>query len=151
MSLGTRAHQLAMYVIYDNPLQYFIGNPSQARKEPEFMTFLGSMPTTWDETIILDGKPGEYIVTARLKDGIWYLGAMTDWTEREFNVDLSPLGINHYDLQGVIDGVNANEYASDYQWLRSSANSNQQLTLRLAKGGGAVIKILPVQPSPQLP
>jgi hypothetical protein len=66
-------------------------------------------------------------------------------------VDLSPLGINHYDLEGVIDGVNANEYASDYQWLRSSANSNQQLTLRLAKGGGAVIKILPVQPSPQQP
>ncbi len=151
MSLGTRAHQLAMYVIYDNPLQYFIGNPSQAGKEPEFMTFLGSLPTTWDETIILDGKPGEYIVTARLKDGIWYLGAMTDWTERELNVDLSPLGINHYDLEGVIDGVNANEYASDYQWLRSSANSNQQLTLRLAKGGGAVIKILPVQPSPQQP
>ena len=151
MSLGTRAHQLAMYVIYDNPLQYFIGNPSQARKEPEFMTFLGSMPTTWDETIILEGKPGEYIVTARLKDGIWYLGAMTDWTERELNVDLSPLGINYFDLEGIIDGVNANEYASDYQWLRSSANSNQQLTLRLAKGGGAVIKILPVQPSPQLP
>ena len=149
MSLGTRAHQLAMYIVYDNPLQYFVGNPSQGRKEPEFMNFFGSLPTTWEETIILDGIPGEYIITARLKGGIWYLGAMTDWTEREINVDLSPLGINHYDLEGVIDGVNANEYASDYQWLHSSANSNQQLTLRLAKGGGAVIKILPIQPSPQ--
>lgn len=149
MSLGTRAHQLAMYIVYDNPLQYFVGNPSQGRKEPEFMNFFGSLPTTWEETIILDGIPGEYIITARLKGGIWYLGAMTDWTEREINVDLSPLGINHYDLEGVIDGVNANEYASDYQWLHSSANSNQQLTLRLAKGGGAVIKMLPIQPSPQ--
>jgi alpha-glucosidase len=147
MSLGTRAHQLSMYLTYDNPLQYFVGNPSQGRKEPEFMTFLGSLPTTWDETIILDGKPGEYLVTARLKDGIWYLGAMTNWTERTLTIDLSRLGISLYDLEGIADGINANEYASDYQWIKKSGLSDQKLTLHLAKGGGAALKILPIKPS----
>ena len=147
MSLGTRAHQLSMYLVYDSPLQYFVGNPSQGRKEPEFMTFLGSLPTTWDETIILDGKPGEYLVTARFKDGIWYLGAMTNWTERTLTIDLSPLGIRRYELEGIIDGVNANTYASDYQWLRKSDLFDQKLTLHLAQGGGAVLKIHPIKTS----
>lgn len=147
MSLGTRAHQLSMYLIYDNPLQYFVGNPSQGRREPEFMTFLGSLPTTWEETIILDGKPGEYLVTARLKDGIWYLGAMTNWTERTLTIDLSRLGVDLYDLEGIADGVNANEYASDYQWIKKSGLSDQKLTLQLASGGGAALKIFPITPS----
>ncbi|MCU0402016.1 MAG: glycoside hydrolase family 97 catalytic domain-containing protein, partial [Algoriphagus sp.] len=147
MSLGTRAHQLSMYLIYDNPLQYFVGNPSQGKKEPEFMTFLGSLPTTWEETIILDGKPGEYLVTARLKDGIWYLGAMTNWTERTLTIDLSRLDVDHYDLEGIADGINANEYASDYQWIKKSGLSNQKLTLQLASGGGAALKIFPITPS----
>lgn len=147
MSLGTRAHQLSMYLIYDNPLQYFVGNPSQGRREPEFMTFLGSLPTTWEETIILDGKPGEYLVTARLKDGIWYLGAMTNWTERTLTIDLSRLGVDHYDLAGIVDGLNANEYASDYQWIKKSGLSDQSLTLQLASGGGAALKIFPITPT----
>jgi alpha-glucosidase len=143
MSLGTRSNQLAMYIVYDNPLQYFVGNPAQGRKEPEFMTFLGSLPTTWDETIILEGKPGEHIVTARYKEGIWYLGAMSNWTERQLIIDLSPLGITNYDLYGIIDGINANNYASDYQFIKLSGLSEKTLKLNLAKGGGAVIKIHP--------
>ena len=145
MSLGTRAHQLAMYIVYDNPLQYFVGNPSQGRKEPDFMTFFGSLPTTWDETIILDGKPGEYLVTARLKNGIWYLGAMSDWTERELTIDLSPLGLSRYNLSGVIDGINSGTYASDYEFINRSGISDQSLRIRLAKGGGTAIKIEPTE------
>lgn len=144
MSMGTRAHQLAMYVIYDSPLQYFVGNPSQGRKEPKFMKFLGSIPTTWDETLVLAGKPAEYLITARLKDGIWYIGAMSDWTEREFDLDLSPLELNSYNLSGIIDGVNSNSYASDYQFINQTEVSRQTLRIKLAKGGGAVIKIEPI-------
>ncbi len=144
MSLGTRAHQLAMYVIYDSPLQYFVGNPAQGRMEPEFMKFLGSIPTTWDETLILCGKPAEYLATARLKDGIWYIGAMRDWTERELVLDLSTLGLSQYNLSGIIDGVNSNTYASDYQFINQTEISDQTLRIKLAKGGGAVIKIEPI-------
>jgi len=145
MSQGTRAHQLAMYVIYDNPLQYFVGNPSQGFKEPEFMKFLGNIPTTWDETFVLEGSPAEYIVTARLKDGIWYIGAMSNWTERELIIDLSKLGLTQFSLTGIIDGVNSNMYASDYQFISQTAIKDQKLKISLGKGGGGVWRIEPFQ------
>src|SRR4029079_2702031 len=84
MSQGTRCHQLAMFVVYDSPIQIFSGNPSQGLLEPEFMNLLGSIPTTWDETKILEAKVSDYIITARKKDNDWYIGGMTDWTAREF-------------------------------------------------------------------
>ena len=143
MSQGTRAHQLAMYIVYDSPLQYFVGNPSQGFKEPEFMKFLGSIPTTWDETIVLDGKPGEYIVTARLKDGIWYIGAMNNWTEREVTIDLSTLGLKKYNLTGIIDGINSNNYAADYEIISSQGDAKEKFTLKLSKGGGGVWRVEP--------
>ena len=143
MSQGTRAHQLAMYVIYDNPLQYFVGNPSQGFLEPEFMHFLGSIPTTWDETIVLEGKPAEYIVTARLKDGVWYLGAMSNWTERVLTIDLSRLGLTQFNLTGITDGVNSNNYASDYQVISRNGITDQILTVQMGKGGGGVWRLEP--------
>jgi alpha-glucosidase len=73
MSMGTRCHQLAMFVVYDNPMQIFSGNPSQGLLEPKFMELLGSIPTVWDETIILDGRVGEYIITARKKGNDWFI------------------------------------------------------------------------------
>jgi len=63
MSQGTRMHQGAMFVIYESPIQIFSGNPSQGNLEPEYMSLIGSIPTVWDETIVLDGKVGEFIVT----------------------------------------------------------------------------------------
>jgi alpha-glucosidase len=143
MSQGTRAHQMAMYLIYDSPLQYFVGNPSQGFKEPEFMKFLGSIPTTWDETIVLDGKPAEYIVTARSKDGVWYIGAMNNWTERKLEIDLSTLGIKKFNLTAITDGINSNRYASDYEIINSHGNGEGKFTIRLGKGGGGVWRFEP--------
>ena len=145
MSQGTRAHQMAMYLIYDSPLQYFVGNPSQGFKEPELMKFVGSIPTTWDETIVLDGKPAEYIVTARSKDGIWYIGAMNNWTERELEIDLSILGIKQYDLTGIIDGINSNRYASDYEIVNRQGNGEEKFIKRLSKGGGGLWRLTPIK------
>ena len=145
MSQGTRAHQIAMYLIYDNPLQYFVGNPSQGIKEPEFMKFLGDIPTTWDETIVLNGIPSEYIVTARSKDGIWYIGAMNNWTERELEIDLTTLGIKNYNLTGIIDGMNSNRYASDYEILNRHGTAEEKFKLKLSKGGGGVWRFEPAK------
>lgn len=145
MSQGTRAHQMAMYLIYDSPLQYFVGNPSQGFKEPELMKFIGSIPTTWDETFVLMGKPAEYIVTARSKDGIWYIGAMNNWTERELEIDLSILGIKQYNLTGIIDGINSNRYASDYEILNRQGNAEEKFIIRLGKGGGGLWRLDPIK------
>ncbi len=143
MSQGTRAHQLAMYLIYDSPLQYFVGNPSQGFKEPELMKFVGHIPTTWDETIVLAGKPAEYIVTARLKDGIWYIGALNNWTERELTIDLSKLKLVNYTLSGIVDGINSNRYASDYKLISARGAGNQKFKVRLGKGGGGLWRFEP--------
>jgi alpha-glucosidase len=145
MSQGTRAHQIAMYLIYDSPLQYFVGNPSQGYKEPEMMKFIGNIPTTWDETIVLDGKPSEYIVTARQKNGVWYIGAMSNWTERTIRIDLSKLELKEYKLTGIIDGINSNKYASDYKVISMEGDAKEKMTIQIRKGGGGVWRLEPIK------
>jgi alpha-glucosidase len=80
---GTRCHQLAMFIVYDSPMQIFSGNPSQGMLEPDFMQLLGNLPTLWDETIITDARVGEYIVSARKKGNDWFIAGMSNWTERD--------------------------------------------------------------------
>jgi alpha-glucosidase len=113
-------------------------------REPEYMNFLGSIPTTWDETIVLEGLPAEYIVTARLKDGVWYIGAMSNWTERELTLDLKDLDLTQFNLTGIIDGVNSNNYAADYQFISKTGITDQKLKIRIGKGGGGVWRIEPI-------
>lgn len=147
MSQGTRCHQLAMFVVYDSPMQIFSGNPSQGMMEPEFMKFLGEIPTTWDETKILDGKVGDYIVTARRKGDDWWVAGMTDWEKRELDLNIDFL-MGNYDVVTYSDGINADNYPSDYIIDRRSQNFPVYdmgrfvlgLTQRVAPGGGFVIR-----------
>ncbi len=142
-SQGTRCHQLAMFVVYDNPMQLFSGNPSQAYAEPAFMELLGAIPTTWDETIILDGKVGEYIVTARQKGTQWYVGAMTNWLARDIKIPLDFLedGVSY---KAVIckDGINSNQYAADYSIIQNTVKKNEVLSIYLAQGGGCMLQFI---------
>ena len=82
MALGTRCHQLAMYVVFESPLQMLSDSPSNYMREPEAMEFLAAVPTEWDETRVLDARIAEYVVVARRNGKDWYVGAMTDWTPR---------------------------------------------------------------------
>jgi len=141
MSSGTRTHQAAMFVVYESPIQIFSGNPSQGLKEPEFMKFLGSLPTVWDTTIVMDGKIGEYIVTARKKGADWYIGAMTNWTARELEMDLSFLGPGDYRATLCEDGINAHRYASDYTLAQKNFKRRDRLRIRMAPGGGFVCRL----------
>jgi len=141
MSSGTRTHQAAMFVVYESPIQIFSGNPSQGLQEPEFMKFLGSLPTVWDTTIVMDGKIGEYIVTARKKGADWYIGAMTNWTARELEVGLSFLGPADYRATLCEDGINAHRYASDYSLTQKNLKRNDRLRIRMAPGGGFVCRL----------
>jgi len=141
MAPGTRCHQAAMFVVYDSPIQIFSGNPSQGLLEPAFMELIGSVPTTWDTTIILDAKVGDYIVTARKKGGDWFVGAMTDWTARELSMDLSFLDDDVYKAVMCEDGVNAERYASDYKLFNKEMKRADPLKIKMAPGGGYLLRL----------
>ncbi|MEX6686822.1 glycoside hydrolase family 97 protein [Danxiaibacter flavus] len=141
MSLGTRCQQLAMFVVYDSPMQFFAGNPSQGLLEPQFMELLGSIPTVWDTTIVLEGRVGEHIVTARRKNNDWYIGAMTNMHEKTFVIPLDFLDNRIYNATICEDGVNADRYASDYKLYSKEVSSNDSLTIKMAPGGGYMVRL----------
>jgi alpha-glucosidase len=137
MSMGTRMHQAAMFIVYESPIQLFSGNPSQGHLEPDYMNLVGEIPTVWDETIVLDGKVGEYIVTARKNGNDWYIGGMSNWTGKTVEVDFSFVGEGNFDVTVAIDGVNADRYPSDHTISRKPID--KKMTFTMAKGGGFVV------------
>ncbi len=141
MSLGTRCHQLAMYVVFESPLQMLADSPSNYLREPEAMEFLGAVPTVWDESRVLDGKIGEYVLIARRKGKDWYVGAMTNWTARELEVACSFLPAGTFQMDAWQDGVNADRRGEDYRKTKSQVNSSSKLKIRLAPGGGWAARI----------
>lgn len=139
---GTRCHQLAMFVVYDSPIQTFSGNPSQGMQEPDFMQLLGNLPTLWDETIIPDAKVGEYIISARRKGNDWFVAGMSNWTERDITIKLDFLGSGDYKATICKDGINASRYAADYVIQKSVAiKNNDEITVHIAPGGGFLIRL----------
>ena len=141
MSQGTRCHQLAMFVVYDSPIQIFSGNPSQGLMEPDFMNLLGSIPTVWDDTKVLEAKVSDYIITARKKDNDWFIGGMTDWTSREFSLPLDFLDDGNYTAELCTDGINAETYPSDYVIKKFVFKKGDTLKIKMASGGGFLLRL----------
>jgi alpha-glucosidase len=136
MAPGTRCHQLAMYVVFESPLQMLADNPSNYYREPEAMEFLREVPTVWDETRVLDGKVGDYILIARRFGDTWYLGAMTDWSPREMELNLNFLETGNYSMQIWKDGVNAHRHASDFENEDLPVSGSTTMKIQMAPGGG---------------
>ena len=138
MSQGTRAHQVAMYVVFDAPLQMLADSPTKYMREQQTTDFISQIPTTFDESVPLCGQMGEYVAIARRKGNTWYVGAMTNWTSRTLKLDLSFLGTGSHEAQVFADGVNAfsSKEAMDYQLSRTTLNVADGLTVKLAPGGG---------------
>jgi len=141
MSQGTRCRQLAEYVIFESPLNMLCDSPSNYEKEPECTKFIAEIPTIWDQTIALNGEIAKYITIARQKDGVWYLGSLTNWDARELNLDLSFLGEGKFKAEIFRDGVNAHKAARDYKKETISIASDKQIKIKMAPGGGFVAKI----------
>jgi len=141
MSQGTRCHQLAMYVVYESPLQMLADSPSNYYKEPEAMDFLKDVPTTWDETKVLAAKVADYVVIARKNGKKWYIGGMTDWTPREMEIDLSFLDPGIHRMKMIKDGVNADKNAIDFQVDSTTVLSTDKVKISMAPGGGWVAVI----------
>ncbi len=139
MSQGTRAHQLAMYMVFDSPLTMMCDTPMNYDDNPESRDFICSVPTVWDETRILDGKIGEYIVTARRKGNEWFVGGMTNWTPRDIELDLSFIAADSPIIL-LTDGVNAHRNARDLKVQDLTLPANGKLSVHMAPGGGFALK-----------
>lgn len=137
-SQGTRAHQLAMYVVFESPLQMLADNPTHYYKEPECMEFLSIVPTVWDDTKVLDAVISEYILIARQSKNHWYIGAITNWTPRDLTIDFSFLPAGDFKIKIWQDGINADRNANDYKLLIQNINNKTKLNIHLAPGGGWV-------------
>jgi alpha-glucosidase len=145
MSMGTRCHQLAMYIIYESPLQMLSDNPSNYYKEPETMEFLSTVPVVWDDTKVLDARVADFVVIARRNGKDWYIGAMTDGEARELSVDFSFLEETMYRATIYQDGINAHRYGSDYKKLSFIVSKSDVFKIKLAPGGGWVARLTPVR------
>jgi len=136
MTQGTRSHQLAMYTIFEAPLQMLSDNPTTYMREQESTDFIAAVPTTFDATVALDGKVGEFVSIARKKGTTWYAGAMTNWTPRDITIDLSFLGDGSYKATIFEDGVNAGRDGTDYTRKVITVTAKDKLSIKMASGGG---------------
>lgn len=134
MSQGTRCRQLAEYVVFDAPLNMLADSPTNYDREPDCLAFITAVPTVWDEVRILDGQVGQYIISAKRKGDVWYIGAMTDWNERDVELDLTSLVDGEYEADCYMDGFIAGKIASDFR--RKSISGSQPLNIHMAQGGG---------------
>jgi alpha-glucosidase len=141
MSQGTRCQQLAMYVVYEAPFQMLADNPTIYMKEQECTDFITKVPTTFDETVALDGKVGEFAAIARRKGNSWFVGAMSNWEARDLTLDFSFLGDGVYEAVVFKDGINADREATDYKKENIKIKSGDKLNIHLAPGGGWAARI----------
>jgi alpha-glucosidase len=141
MSKGTRVHQLAQYVVFEVPMQMLSDNPTAYMREQECTDFITGIPTTFDETVPLDGKVAEYVSVARRKGDTWFVGAMTNWTPRDLIIDFSFLPAGEYKAEVFTDGVNADRDATDYKKSVINIRSGDKHTIKLMDGGGFAARL----------
>ena len=141
VSMGTRCHQAACYVVHDSPFTMLCDAPTNYEKEPEYTSFIAQIPDEWDETKVLQGELGGYIITARRKGTTWYVGGQTNWNERTIRLPLDFLNDGQHTVSMLTDGINANHNAEDYRLTTESHHEGEQLTIHMASGGGFVLKI----------
>jgi len=144
MGQGTRCNQMALFIIQDAPLVALADSPTVYKKEQECTSFIASVPTTWDESIAIDGKVGEYIMTARKSGNTWYVGGITNWDERSLEVNLDFLAEGNYKAIIFKDGLNAGKIATDYKVEEKNLSKKDKLILNLSSGGGFVIKLIKI-------
>ena len=142
MSMGTRCHQLAAYIVHDSPLTMLCDAPTNYKGEEECVEFITSVPVTVDRTVIPAGKIGEYIVSAREKDGKWYVGGMTSWDARDIDLcfDFLPEG-RTFEAVIFMDGVNADKQGEDYRVEKKTVKKGDSVKIHMASGGGFAMRL----------
>ncbi len=143
MVMGTRAQQLAMYAVYEAPFQMVSDTPKAYEDQPAF-EFIEHCPTTWDETRVLNGEPGEYITVARRKGNEWFLGSMTNWDAREIDIPLNFLAPGRYTAEIYADADDAAEHPKNVRVFQQTVEAGGHLKAKLAPGGGYAVRFMPV-------
>ena len=137
MSQGTRCRQLGEYVTFISPLSMLCDSPDQYRANGECADYIAQIPTVWDETRVLGGEIGQWVAEARRKGDVWYLGGVTNWDERDVELDVSWLAGKKMRL--FTDGVNADRNAEDYRVEEGVMPS--VLRIHMAPGGGFAARV----------
>jgi len=141
MSQGTRCRQLAEYVIFESPLNMLCDNPVNYIREKECTDFISGIPTVWDETVVIDAKTAEYILIARKKNNVWYIGGLTNWETRDITINFDFLNPGKYKVELFRDGINADKNASDYSKVVFTQKTSNPLHIKMMQGGGFALKI----------
>ncbi|HLF33312.1 MAG TPA: glycoside hydrolase family 97 protein [Cyclobacteriaceae bacterium] len=145
MSQGTRVHQLAQYIVYVSPLQVLAGNFSQYLLEPDYAQIITGIPTSWDESLALDGQVGRFILIGRKYKDEWFVGALTNHEARDLSLSLTFLGEGKHSALIVQDGLNAGTFAEDYRIRRIEVKKDDSLNIHMAPGGGWMARITPAK------
>jgi alpha-glucosidase len=144
MSLGTRAQQLAVYVVYEMPLAMVSDYPEAYKNQPEF-EFIERVPTVWDDTKVLNGEPAKYITIARQHGDAWYLGSMTNWDTRDLELPLDVLGQGEYEAKIFADAPDADRRPTSVAISTRRVKATDRLRIHLASGGGFAAILTPAE------
>jgi alpha-glucosidase len=145
MVMGTRAHHLAMYAVYEAPIQMVSDHPSAYEGQPAF-EFIKAVPATWDETRVLNGLPGEYITIARRRGNEWFLGSMTNWEPRQLDIPLTFLGSGRYTAVTYADAADADRFPKNVVIEKRTVDRTGRLKAQLEPGGGYAVRFIPLKP-----
>lgn len=137
-SIGTRAYQMALFVIFETGLQMLADNPTLYYANDDVTRFIAGIPVESDETLALEAKAGEYVVVAKRKGDKWYIGGMCngDHKWRDFEVSLDFLGDKEYTLTSYEDGVNAPRQAMHYVRNTRKVQKGDRIKIRMSRNGG---------------
>lgn len=141
MGKGTRAHSMAMFVVFESPMAMLADSPSDYYRERECTEFISAIPVEWDEIKVLEAKAGEYTVVSRRNGTEWFIGAITDWESRDFEISYDFLGEGIYNIEFIEDGINAERNAIDYKKGVGEVTAATTTKIHLAKGGGWIARI----------
>lgn len=141
MVQGTRCAEMALYVVYYEPLKMFCDAISTYEKEMECFKFMAGIPVSWDDTKVIDAKAGDFVVMARRDGNTWYVAGITDASARELAIDLSFIGSGSREAECFFDGINTNKTATDYQHSVTTIDLSKPMVVKMASGGGFVVKI----------
>ena len=142
MTQGTRCHQLALYVIFESPLQMLVDYPANYRNKMG-IDFISHVPVTWDETNVLNARVGDYVTIARKHGDSWYMGSITDWTPRELSTPLDFLGEGDYVAEIYADSSDADKNAESVTASKVLVNAGDTMMIRMGPGGGYAVHFYP--------